>query len=85
MVKSTDYSSEGPEFKSQQPHGGLQPSIMRSDALFWSKRGQPERAEVLNSISNNHMMAHNHLYSYCVLTYINKSLKKKSKLIMIIK
>jgi hypothetical protein len=34
-VKSTDYSSEGPEFKSQQPHGGSQPSVMRSDALFW--------------------------------------------------
>jgi hypothetical protein len=27
--------SEGPEIKSQQPHGGSQPSIMRSDALFW--------------------------------------------------
>ena len=26
-VKSTDYSSEGPEFKSQQPHGGSQPSV----------------------------------------------------------
>jgi hypothetical protein len=24
-----------PEFKSQQPHGGSQPSVMRSDALFW--------------------------------------------------
>jgi hypothetical protein len=35
-VKSTDCSSEGPEFKSQQPHGGSQPSIMRSDALLWS-------------------------------------------------
>jgi hypothetical protein len=35
-VKSTDCSLEGPEFKSQQPHGGSQPSIMRSDALFWS-------------------------------------------------
>jgi hypothetical protein len=34
-VKSTDCSSEGPEFKSQQPHGGSRPSIMRSDALFW--------------------------------------------------
>jgi hypothetical protein len=34
-VKSIDCSSEGPEFKSQQPHGGSQPSIMRSDALFW--------------------------------------------------
>jgi hypothetical protein len=34
-VKSTDCSSEGPEFKSQKPHGGLQPSVMRADALFW--------------------------------------------------
>jgi hypothetical protein len=34
-VKSTDCSSEGPEFKSQQPHGGSQSSVMRSDALFW--------------------------------------------------
>jgi hypothetical protein len=34
-VKSTNCSSEGPEFKSQQLHGGSQPSVMRSDALFW--------------------------------------------------
>jgi hypothetical protein len=34
-VKSTDCSFEGPEFKSQQPHGGSQPSVMRSDTLFW--------------------------------------------------
>jgi hypothetical protein len=27
--KSTDCSSKGPEFKSQQLHGGLQPSVMR--------------------------------------------------------
>ena len=32
-VKSTDYSSQDPEFKSQQPHGGSHPSVMRSDAL----------------------------------------------------
>jgi hypothetical protein len=24
LLKSNDYSSEGPEFKSQQPHGGSQ-------------------------------------------------------------
>jgi hypothetical protein len=35
-VRAPDCSSEGPEFKSQQPHGGPQPSVMRSDALFWS-------------------------------------------------
>jgi hypothetical protein len=34
-VKSTDCSSRGSEFKSQQPHGGSQPSVMKSDALFW--------------------------------------------------
>jgi hypothetical protein len=26
----------GLEFKSQQPHGGSQPSVKRSDALFWN-------------------------------------------------
>jgi hypothetical protein len=35
-VRAPDCSSEGPEFKSQQPHGGSQPSVMRSDSLFWS-------------------------------------------------
>jgi len=25
----------GPEFKSQQTHGGSQPSVMGSDALLW--------------------------------------------------
>jgi hypothetical protein len=27
--------SRGPEFNSQQPHGGSQSSVMGSDALFW--------------------------------------------------
>jgi hypothetical protein len=35
-VRASDCSSEGLEFKSQQPHGGSQPSVMRSDTLFWS-------------------------------------------------
>ncbi|EDL87246.1 chemokine-like factor, isoform CRA_c [Rattus norvegicus] len=34
-VKSTDCSSRGPEFNTQQPLGGSQPSVMGSDALFW--------------------------------------------------
>jgi hypothetical protein len=33
-VKSTDCSSRGLEFKSQQPHGGSQPHVIGSDALF---------------------------------------------------
>jgi hypothetical protein len=32
VVKNTDCSSRGPEFKSQHP----QPSVIGSDALFWS-------------------------------------------------
>jgi hypothetical protein len=35
VVKSTDCSSRGLEFNSQKPHGGSQPSVMGSDALFW--------------------------------------------------
>jgi hypothetical protein len=35
VVKSTDCSSESPEFKYQQPHGGSQSFVMRSDDLFW--------------------------------------------------
>jgi hypothetical protein len=34
-VKSTDCSSKVPEFNSQQPHGGSQPSVIGSDAFFW--------------------------------------------------
>ena len=34
-VKNTDCSSRGPEFNSQQPHGGSQPSVKKSGALFW--------------------------------------------------
>ena len=33
VVKSIDCSSRDPEFKSQQPHGGSQPSVMGSDAV----------------------------------------------------
>jgi hypothetical protein len=34
-IKSTDRSSRGPEFNSQQPHGSWHSSVMGSDALFW--------------------------------------------------
>ena len=36
VIKSTDCSSKGLEFNSQQPHGGSQPSVRKSDGLFWS-------------------------------------------------
>jgi hypothetical protein len=35
VVKSTDCSSRGPEFNSQHPHGGSQPCVIGSHALFW--------------------------------------------------
>jgi hypothetical protein len=35
QVRAPNCSSEGPGFKSQQPHGGSQPSLTRSDSLFW--------------------------------------------------
>jgi hypothetical protein len=34
-IKSTGCSSRGPEFNSQQLHGGSQPYITVSDVLFW--------------------------------------------------
>ena len=44
MVKSTACSLRGHEFSSQQPHGGLQPSTMSSDALFWQAGIHADRA-----------------------------------------
>jgi hypothetical protein len=35
-VRAPVCSSKGQEFKPQQPHGGSQPSVTRSDSLFWS-------------------------------------------------
>jgi len=34
-LRAPDYSSRGPEFNSQQPHGGSRTSVKRSNALFW--------------------------------------------------
>ena len=33
-AKSTGCSSRGPEFSSQQPHGGSQPSIMKKNQII---------------------------------------------------
>jgi len=35
-----------PELNSQQPHGNLQPSIMRSDILLWPEDVHADRALV---------------------------------------
>jgi len=34
-INSTNCSFRGPDFNSQPQHGGSQPSVMESDALFW--------------------------------------------------
>jgi hypothetical protein len=34
-VKSVDWFSRDPKFNSRQLHGGSQPFVMGSDALFW--------------------------------------------------
>jgi hypothetical protein len=49
-----------------------------ASGVEWSEWGWLEQAEVLNTISNNYMKAHSHLYSYSVIIYIkiNKSFKK---------
>ena len=43
VVKSIACSSKGPEFNSQQPHGGSQPSVMRFGALFWPEDTHTDR------------------------------------------
>jgi hypothetical protein len=43
--------------------------IIINKSLGRRKWGWPEQAEVLNSIPNNHMKAHNHLYNYSVYSY----------------
>ena len=42
-------SFTGTEFKSQQPHGGSQPSILGSDALFWYEGVHADRALIHKS------------------------------------
>ena len=52
VVKSIDCSSRDPEFNPQQPHGGLQPFVMRSDAFFWPAGIQADRAVyIINKIN----------------------------------
>jgi hypothetical protein len=52
VVKNTDCSSRGPEFNSQQPHGGSQPPVMGSDALFWCLKTAIVYLDTLNKQTN---------------------------------
>jgi hypothetical protein len=40
MIESTDCFSRGPEFNSQQLHGGSEQTLMGTDAFFWCVCGQ---------------------------------------------
>jgi hypothetical protein len=56
-------------FGSEQ--AGTERGLIGESGADLSKPGWQEWAEVLkNSIPNNHMKTHNHLYSYSVLIYI---------------
>jgi hypothetical protein len=81
-VKSTEYSSRGPEFNSQQPHGGSQPSLVESDALFWCVgRQQQSITSHLHKINNNYKkekkrysyVLNSPLYHHCYSFYILKN------------
>jgi hypothetical protein len=48
VVKNTDCSSRGPEFKSQQSHGGSQSCVMGSDALFWCLKTETVYLYIIN-------------------------------------
>jgi hypothetical protein len=50
-IESTDCSSRGPDFNSQQPHGGSQPSVMGSGALFWHAGVHADRVLVYTNKS----------------------------------
>jgi hypothetical protein len=48
VVKSIDCSSEGPEFKFQQPHGGSQPCVMRpSSGVSEEKKKIPSETKLI--------------------------------------
>ena len=53
MVKSTNCSSRGPQFNSQQPHGGSQPQQWESDVLFVSENSDSILINKINKIFKN--------------------------------
>ena len=53
VVKSTNCSSRGPQFNSQQPHGGSQPQQWESDVLFVSENSDSILINKINKIFKN--------------------------------
>jgi hypothetical protein len=73
VVNSTDFSSRGPKFNSQQPHGGSQPSVMRLDALLWCVYNS-QKLERTQMPLNRGMDTENvvHLHNGILLSYLKK-------------
>ena len=72
MVKSTDSSFRGSEFKSQQPHGGSQPSVIGSDAIFCHEGVYADKELIhwkkkFKLIHEKIKMAHTHGVMLCVV------------------
>ena len=76
-LRTLDALLEVPELNSQQSHGGSQPSIMRSDALFWCAQRQVQcvhinkmnKNDIANlSLDTEEFTLHvSHLYISCLL------------------
>jgi hypothetical protein len=76
--KSTDWSSRGPGINSQQSHGGSQPSVMGSDALFWCVWGQLQCTHIHNAALLNPQLVYYEVLnargcSFCPLEELRKS------------
>ena len=54
-IKSTGCSVRGPKFNSQQPYGGSQPSVMRSNGLFWCVWRQQQCTQIYIHIHYVHI------------------------------
>jgi hypothetical protein len=57
-VRAPDCSSEGPEFKSQQPHGGSQPSVYTVYLHVIINKSFKKNLNNGNKMKNNHKKIH---------------------------
>jgi hypothetical protein len=69
--------SRGPEFNSQQPHGGSKPSVMGSDALFWCVWGQLQCIHI-NKISKSLKKKERKHYAWCDISFEKRLLSAET-------
>ena len=82
VVKSTDYSSRGLEFSSQQPHGGSHASAMGTGAIFWCVWKQLQCTQI-HKKNNNSLIKVKFTQSGRILknVTVNYSVSKKKKMV----